>query len=186
MIIPRSHRLGPWYGHWRPRSKKGLKKPVCETVVWPLTFWSKTTFKKMEKNLVSQRPGQKPECRRLSSIKHPLIDGRRMPGLELLPFRLPQIRWCGMKGGKFRIFFGIGVRHTPTSRKKKKLNSLPSVPRPCICNDPAIWKATIVKNLNSPPSVPRPRICGDPEGNNSLAPVVYQSGKVLMDHRRRR
>ncbi len=25
VTIPQSHRPGPWYGHWRPRSKKGLK-----------------------------------------------------------------------------------------------------------------------------------------------------------------
>ncbi len=74
--------------------KEGIKKnPVCETMVWPLTFWSKTTFLKKRKNpgprdrgMVTSGPGQKPECRRPSSIKLPLIDGRQMPGLELLPF----------------------------------------------------------------------------------------------------
>ncbi len=82
-----------------PGQKKDLKKtPVCETMVWPLTSWSKTTLKKNEKkpgprdrDMVTAGRGQKPECRASSSIKLPLIDGRRTPGLELLPFQSPQI-----------------------------------------------------------------------------------------------
>ncbi len=37
--------------------------------------------------MVTAGLAQKPERRRPSSIKLPLTDGRRMPGLELLPFR---------------------------------------------------------------------------------------------------
>ncbi len=86
----------------------------------------KTTLKKWKKpgprdqGMVTAGPGQKPERRHPLSIKLSLIDGWRMPGLELLPFRSPQIQWCGTEGGKLRIFFlDVGVRHTPTSRKKK-------------------------------------------------------------------
>ncbi len=68
--------------------KKGIKKnPFCETVVWPLTFWSKTTFFKKngekpgprDRGMVTVTPGQKPERRRPSSIKLPLTDRRWTP-----------------------------------------------------------------------------------------------------------
>ncbi len=54
-----------------------------------------------DRGMVTAGPGQKHECRPPSSIKLPLIDGWRTPGLELLPFQLLQIRWRGTEGGKF-------------------------------------------------------------------------------------
>ncbi len=76
--------------------------------------------------MVTTRLGQKSERRRPSSIKLPLIDGRWMPGLELLPFHSPQIRRRRTEGGKFRIFFlDVGVHLTPMSRKKKKTKFAP-------------------------------------------------------------
>ncbi len=67
MTIPQSHKPGPWYGHWRPRSKKCLKKknPVCETMVWPLTL-KKPGLE--DRGTVTAEPGQKPEHWRPSSI----------------------------------------------------------------------------------------------------------------------
>ncbi len=76
--------------------QKRDKKPVCKTMVWPLMFWSKTTFKKngkkpgpSDRSMVFAGLCQKPERQRPLSIKLPLIVGRQMPGLELLPFRSP-------------------------------------------------------------------------------------------------
>ncbi len=101
--------------------KTGVKKnPVCETMVWPLTFRSKTTEKKNGKNpgprdqgMVPARSGQKPEHRPPLSIKLPLIDGQWTPGLELLPFRSLKIQWRGTEGGNSDFFYlDVGVRRS--------------------------------------------------------------------------
>ncbi len=102
MTIPQSHKLGPWYGHWRPRSKKWLEK---------LGLWDRgmaTEVKKIwsgDQGMVTARLGQKPERRHPLSIKTSLIDGQRTPALELVPFRSPQIWWRGPEGSEFRVFF---------------------------------------------------------------------------------
>ncbi len=67
MTTPRSHRLGLWYGHWHPTSKKWQKKnPVYETVVWPLTLKKPGPW---GRGMVTGRLGEKTECRHPSSIK---------------------------------------------------------------------------------------------------------------------
>ncbi len=66
MTIPQSHRKGLWYGHWRPRSKKVIKKPVCETVVWPLAVKKPGLG---DRGIVIAKQGQKPEHRCPLSIK---------------------------------------------------------------------------------------------------------------------
>ncbi len=77
--------------------------------------------------MVTARLGQKPECRRPSSIKLYLIDGRRTPVLELLPFRSRQIRRRRIEGGKFRIFFSWhrGQMYADVKKEKKIIRSIP-------------------------------------------------------------
>ncbi len=127
MTIPQSHRLGPWYGHWRPMSKKWQKKnPLCETVVWPPTLkkpdpWDRgTILANWVKNL---NTGVR--C----PSKLPVIDGGQTSALKLLPSGLPQIRWRGTEEGEFSFLM------SDTDIKKKKLNLPPSIPRYRICDD---------------------------------------------------
>ncbi len=45
VTIPWTQSVRPWYGHWRPSLKYLFRKtPVWQTVIWPLTSWSKMTF----------------------------------------------------------------------------------------------------------------------------------------------
>ncbi len=102
MIIPWSHRLGPWCGHWRPMSKKWQKKnPVCETAVWSLTLKKPGPG---DRGTIIGRPGEKPECRVRRPSKLPVIDGGRTPALKLLPSGSPQIRWRRMERGRIQLF----------------------------------------------------------------------------------
>ncbi len=122
MTIPQSHRRGPWYGHWRPTSKKWQKKnrsvrpwygewreknPVCETKVWSLAA--------RVKNLNAG-------VRRLSKLS--ITDGGRTPVLKLLPSRLPQIRWHGIERGEFTFL----MSDTDVKKKKAEFGPFHSAP----------------------------------------------------------
>ncbi len=73
-----------------------------------------------DRGMVTARPGQKPERRPPSSIKLPLIDGRRAPGLELLPFRSPQIQWRGTEGGNSGFFLTSTSDRLQRQERKNK------------------------------------------------------------------
>ncbi len=92
VTIPQTQSVRPWYGHWRPSLKYLLKKhPVWQTVVWPLTSWSKTTLKrKWKKHGLWDRgvnidgPGQKPDRKKIPSLSD---SGMASGGLKLFLMR---------------------------------------------------------------------------------------------------
>ncbi len=146
--LKKTRSVRPWFGHSH--------------------FGQKRLFKKTEK---TQSEGPRyGHCRigsktwTLASVVHKtspywwMADARVR--IVAFPITANMMAWNGRGQIQDYFFLDIDVRRTPTSRKKKKLNSPTSVPRHCIC--------------------------GDPEGNNSPALVAYQSGEVLMDHGHRR
>ncbi len=120
MTIPQSHRPGPWYGHWRPRSKKWFKKPVCETVVWPLTLKKPGSG---DQGMVTARPGQKPERRHPSPIKTFSYWWTTHAGIRIVAFRIAANTMERTGRKRIQVFFlNVNFRCTPTSKKKTKFD----------------------------------------------------------------
>ncbi len=142
MTIPQSHRLGPWYGHWHPRSKKGLKKPVCEAVLWLLTLKKPSP---RDRGMVTGGPGEKPEHRCLSFIKTSPYWCTTDAGVRIAALRITANTMARTRRERICFFFVIVMSNVRRRQEKKK--------------------------LNSPPSVLRHRIYGNLEGTNSNASV---------------
>ncbi len=114
-----------------PGQKRG-KKTVCETVVWPLTFRSKTTGKKWKKPR-SERPRYGP-CRTGSKTWLPAsVIHKTSPywwtadaGVRIVAFAIAANMMAWNERGQIQDFFlDVGVRRTPTPRKKKKTKFAP-------------------------------------------------------------
>ncbi len=138
MTIPRSHKSGLWYGHWRPRSKKGFKKTRGKT-------------QSERRRYGHCRTGSKPWTP--SSVVHKTspywwtADAR----VRIVAFPIAVNTMARNGRGEFIYFFflDVGVCLTSTSRKKI-LNLPPSVSHHRICGD---WKGN-----NSNPGIRRPSI----------------------------
>ncbi len=120
MTKPRSHRPGPWYGHWRPMSKKRQKKNG---------LWDRgmvTDVKKpgpWDRGMVTSRLGEKPERRRPSSIKTSRYWWRTETGVKIVTFRITANMMA--RNGKGRIqLFNIWRRR----QEKKKAEFAPFGP----------------------------------------------------------
>ncbi len=135
MIIPQSHRPGPWYDHWRPTSKKWQEKnPVYETVVWPLMLKKHGLW---DRGMVTGRPGEKPECQRLSSIKTSHYWWRTDTGVKIVTFRIAANTMVQSGRGWIQLF-------NIWRRRQEKKSWICHIPFRVIVFA-AIWKATILR-----------------------------------------
>ncbi len=148
ITILRSHRLGPWYGHWHPTSKKWQAK----SGLWDR---GKATDVKKTWSLRPRyghwRTGEKPEHWRPSSIKTSHYWWRTDAGVKIVTFQIAanKAAWNGRKW--IQLF---NVWH-PSQEKKSWIPFLP------VC---AIVFAAIQKVTNSNTGVGRPSIRGSFNG----------------------
>ncbi len=102
MTIPRSHRPGPWYGHWRPTSKRWQKKNlVCETAIWPLALKKPGLW---DWGMVTGGPGEKPERRHPSSIKTSRYWWRTDARVKIVTFRTAANTMAQNGRGRIQLF----------------------------------------------------------------------------------
>ncbi len=150
--------------------KRDKKTPVCEIVVWPFTFWSKTTLKKKQKKTWFER-SRYGHCQIGSktwtpaSVVHKTSPYWWMADAEVRIVAFPIAANTMVRNGRGQIqdFFSWCRRQTYADVKKETH----------ISGNP---EGKIFKKSEFAPSILRPCICGNPEGNNLPAPVVYQLG----------
>ncbi len=116
--------------------------------------------------VVTRGPGEKPECRRPSSIKTSRYWWRTDAIVKIVTFRIAANTMT--RNGRRRI--QLLTSDTVVKKKKAEFASFCSVSRK--------------KKLNSSASVLRHRICGDPEGTNSNTSFRHSSIRENFDGRR--